>query len=130
LPPGTTILTLTMTQFGNCPKVNEVSNPQARMNGNNMGRISTVAHYLAQGQAAQSGSTARYLLADMQEELEKSKPDLTLAATYLGIASGVPVTPALVSEVSASLCSPVSQGVAEAIAPAAEAQRQRLLLGR
>jgi len=129
-PPGTTTTLLqNVTQFGKCPTVG-TSSPQARMSGNNMGRIDAVAQYLTQQPAAQSSSTARYLLADMQEELEKSRPDLTLAATYLGLASAVPVTPALVSEVSESLCSPVSQGVAETIAPAAEAQRQRLLLGR
>jgi hypothetical protein len=127
-PPGTTILTLTVTQFGKCPTISGNANPQARISGDNSGRINTVANYLSQGQA--SNATAHYLLADMQEELEKPKPDLTLAATYLGIASGMPVTPALVSDVSASLCSPVSPSVAEAIAPAAEAQRQRLLIGR
>jgi len=126
-PPGT--MTLSVAQFGKCPTVG-ISNPQARMSGNNMGRIDIVAQYLNQGQESQSGSTARFLLADMQEELEKSKPDLMLAGTYLGIASGMPVTSALVAEVSESLCSPVSRGVAEAIAPVAEAQRKRLLLGR
>lgn len=126
-PPGT--LTLTVAQFGKCPTLGGISNPQARMSGNNSGRINAVAQYLNQGQAAQNATT-HYLLADMQEELEKPRPDLTLAATYLGIASGVPVTAALVSEVSESLCSPVPRNVAEAIAPAAEAQRQRLLLGR
>ena len=100
------------------------------MSGNNSGRINAVARYLSQRQTAQGSSTVRYLLADMQEELEKPKPDLTLAATYLGIASGVPVTPTLVAEVSESLCSPVSQSMAEAIAPVAETQRKRILLER
>jgi hypothetical protein len=125
--PGATTPILNVTQFGKCPTVS-ASSPQTRMSGNNSGRINTVANYLSPGQ--ESSATARYLLADMQEELEKPHPDLTLAATYLGIASGVPITPALVSEVSESLCSPVSHSMAEAIAPAAEAQRTRMLLGR
>jgi len=131
-PPGTTTTTVTLnvTQFGKCSKVSAAASPQDRMSGNNSGRIDAVAQYLTQQQPTQNPSTVRYLLADMQEELEKPQPDLTLAATYLGLASGQPVTPALVSEVSASLCAPVSQGMAEAIAPAAEAQRTRLLLGR
>jgi hypothetical protein len=129
-PPGTTTTLLqNVTQFGKCPTVG-ASSAQARMSGNNLGRIDAVAQYLTQQPAAQRSSTVRYLLADMQEELEKPHPDLTLAATYLGIASGQPITPALVSEVSASLCSPVSPGTADAIAPTAEAQRKRLLMGR
>lgn len=127
-PPGT--LTLTVAQFGKCPTLSGGNSPQARMSGNNNGRINAVAHYLTQGQARQTNATTHYLLADMQEELEKPQPDVTLAATYLGIAAGVPVTPALVSEVSESLCSPVSRSMAEAIAPIAETQRQRALLGR
>lgn len=125
-PPGT--LTLTVAQFGKCPMQSGGSGPQARLRGNNHGRINAVAQYLTQSQA--TNATTHYLLADMQEELEKPRPDVTLAATYLGIAANVPVTPALVSEVSESLCSPVSRSMAEVIAPIAETQRQRGLLGR
>ncbi len=82
---------LTVTQFDKCPTIGELSNPQARMSCNNKSRIDAVAQYLSQGRAATNSSTARYLLADLQAELNKPNSDLTLVATYLGIASGIPV---------------------------------------
>lgn len=121
LPPGTTISTLVENRFGDCA---------ARAMGANMDRISTVAQYLSHPAQAQAGSTARYLLADLQEELAKPKPDLTLAGTYLGIASAMPLTPALVADVGNSLCAPVSEHAAQTIARVAEAQRRKLTRGR
>ncbi len=79
---------------------------------------------------ASAGSTARYLLADLREELAKPKPDLTLAGTYLGIASAMPVTPALVADIGNSLCAPVSEHAAQTIARVAEAQQRKLTRGR
>jgi hypothetical protein len=121
LLPGTTITTLVETRFGDCA---------ARVPTANMDRVGTVAQYLAHPAQAQSSSTARYLLADLQEELTKPKPDLTLAGTYLGIASAMPVTPALVADVGNSLCAPVSEHAAQTIARVAEAQRHKLARDR
>src|SRR5512146_2783886 len=121
LPPGPTITTLVETRFGDCA---------ARATGADMDRISTVAQYLSHPAQAQAGSTARYLLADLREELAKPRPDLTLAGTYLGIASAMPVTPALVADVGNSLCAPVSEHAAQTIARVAEAQRRKLTRGR
>lgn len=117
LPPGTTINTLVVNQFGEC---------SSQAGGANMDRIETVAQYLSHARRAQSGSSARYLLADLHEELAKPQPDLTLAGTYLGIASAMPVTPALVADVGNSLCTPVSEHAAQTIARVAETQRRRL----
>jgi hypothetical protein len=116
LPPGTTIATLVESRFGDC---------SARASGANMDRIGTVAQYLAHPAQAHE-STARYLLADLQEELGKPSPDLTLAGTYLGIASAVPLTAALVADVGNSLCAPVSEHAAQTIARVAETQRRKL----
>ena len=121
LPPGTTISTLVETRFGEC---------SAHGGGTNMDRIETVAQYLSHPEQASAGSTARYLLADLREELAKPEPDLTLAGTYLGIASAMPVTPALVADVGNSLCAPVSEHAAQTIARVAEAQRRKLTRGR
>ena len=127
-PPPVVTTLASITQFGNCPTA-ALPSPQARMSGNNMGRIDTVARYLGQGREPQAISTNRYLLADMQEELEKPSPDLMLSASYMGIASTVPVTPELVYEVGQSICASVSRDVAKEIAAVAEEHRKRLLLG-
>lgn len=117
LPPGTTITTLVESRFGDC---------SGRTGSANMDRIGAVAQYLAHPAQTEGSSTARYLLADLQEELAKPRPDLTLAGTYLGIASAVPVTPALVADVGISLCAPVAEHAAQVIARVAETQRRKL----
>jgi len=121
LPPGTTINTLVVNQHGEC---------SAQAGGANMDRIETVAQYLSHPQRTGGGSTARYLLADLQQELAKPEPDLTLAGTYLGIVSAMPLTPALVADISRSLCAPVSEHAAQSIARVAETQRRKLRPGR
>lgn len=121
LPPGTTITALVVSRFGEC---------SAQSRDADMGRVETVAQYLSHPQGGRSPSTARYLVADLREELAKPRPDLTLAGTYLGIASGMPVTPALVADVSKSLCATVSESAAQTIARIAETQRRRLTRGR
>ncbi|HMA87976.1 MAG TPA: hypothetical protein VKP89_04450 [Burkholderiales bacterium] len=132
-PPGTVTPTSTLAdyataQFGKCA-YGAHPDPRARLTGDNVGRIDVVAGYLAQGQQA-NGASARYLVADLQEELEKPKPDATLAGTYLGLASAMPVTPALAADIGASLCAPVSDGAAQEIAAIAETQRRKLSEGR
>lgn len=130
LPSPITVTTLVAIQFRNCPDDGVPPTPsQARLSGENNERIYIVAQYLAQG-LDESSSSPHVLLANFQEELEKPIPDLTLAGTYLGITSEVPVTPNLVSEVSASLCVPVTSTMAESIASVAEAQRWRLKVER
>lgn len=131
-PPVEKTLTLSIMQFGRCPPRGLQPHPATRMTGSNLGRIQTIARHLRQGQSNETGdeSTARYLLADMQQELEQNAPDPALVGTYLGLISDTPVTPALVTAVSGSLCRPISASAAEDIAAIAEEQRNRMMLGR
>lgn len=127
-PPGTTTITsVTVAQFGRCPTPGGTLSAQARMSGSNIDRIETVSRYLTRGPKRDgSANNATYLLADLQEELQKPKPDLTLAGTYLGIVAKTAVTPSLAADVSESLCSPISENAAELVAKIAEAQRRKL----
>lgn len=75
-------------------------------------------------------TNATYLLVDLQEELQKTKPDLTLAGTYLGIVAKTAITPQLTMDIGESLCAPMSQNAAELVAKVAEAQRRKLALER
>jgi len=120
-----TLTEYSVAHFGNCAEDLLPSTPQQRMSRSNNGRIEAVAHYLSRHGNAK-GSTARYLVANIQEELEKPKPDLVLIGTYFGVAARRTVTPALVEDVSASLCAPVAGRAAEEIAQVAENQRAKL----
>lgn len=125
--PGDTITIAEYNEFhfGNCPTPGAPANPHQRMSGSNEGRIQAVAQHLAHG-ARQDGTTARYLVANIQEELERPQLDLALIGTYFGLASRAPVTPGLVEDVSMSLCTPVTSSAAQSIADIAEAQRDKL----
>lgn len=128
-PPGTptTYSSITTAQFGRCPTPG--ANPmtaQARLSGNNFGRIETVSRHLTSGPKPAKNSNATYLLVDLQEELQKTTPDLILAGTYLGIVSAKAMTPSLAADISESLCAPVSSSAAATIAEVAEAQRRKL----
>ncbi|MGN6581502.1 MAG: hypothetical protein ACTHJ1_16160 [Bordetella sp.] len=129
-PPGTSptvpsapLMALPASLFGKCTHSAALASPQARLSGNNLARIDALADGLMPG-APQSALTARYLLADMQAELEKPDPDPLLAGTYLGMVSVRPVTEELVAVVGESLCAPpLPPNRARAIAAIAEAQR-------
>lgn len=123
-PPGITISSITVTQFGKCPVPGGALSHEARISGSNIGRLETVSRYLARG-PKKDGSTT-YLLADLQEELQKAKPDLTLAGTYLGIIAKTAITPQLTMDIGESLCAPMSPNAAEQIAAIAEVQRRKL----
>lgn len=123
-PPGTTISSITVTQFGKCPVPGGALSHEARISGSNIGRLETISRHLARGPKRNGNET--YLLADLQEELQKAKPDLTLAGTYLGIVAKTAITPQLTMDIGESLCAPLSPGAAEQIAAIAEAQRRKL----
>jgi hypothetical protein len=135
-PPGTpttysSITSATTAQFGRCPTPG--ANPmtaQARLSGDNFGRIETVSRYLTSDRKLASNSNARYLLVVLQEELQKTRPDLVLAGTYLGIIATKAITPSLAADVSESLCAPLSNSAAETMAGVAEAQQRKLALER
>jgi len=120
-----TITEYNATLFGDCPTPTVAASPQRRMSGSNEGRIEAVARYLTH-RAGAKDATVRYLVANIQEELEKQKLDLALIGTYFGIASRSRVTQGLVEDVSASLCAPVTGSAAMSIAEVAEAQRVKL----
>jgi hypothetical protein len=131
-PPGTpttysSITSATTAQFGKCPTPG--ANPmtaQARLSGDNFGRIETVSRYLTTDPKRANNSNTAYLLADLQIELQKTRPDLVVAGTYLGIVSAKVMTPSLAADISESLCAPVSSSAAAAMSEVAEAQQRKL----
>lgn len=125
-PPSTTITTITEARFGKCPMPAGTQTYQSRTSGNNLGRIETVSRYLTNAPRGEPRSDAIYLLADLQEELQKSRPDLTLVGTYLGIVATSTITPALATDVSKSLCATISPEAADRVAEVAETQRRKL----
>jgi len=124
-----TLSEYTVQQFGHCPVPGAPATPQQRVSGGNGDRVEAVAQYLSHG-APHRNASARNLVANLQEELEKPRLDLTLAGTYLGLASRTPVTSNLVEDVSASLCAPVTGRAAQQVAEVAEAQRAKLRADR
>lgn len=101
--------------------------PTARLSGQNMVRIENVRALIGEGVASRaSPRPSRYLLANFQEELAKTHPDLAAAGTYLGIASQESVTPQVVLRVSRILCVPMNESEAASISSVAEQQRLRL----
>jgi len=131
LPPGTTITGITTAQFGKCPTPGTSAlSAQARISGDNLGRVETVSKYVTRGAKQDGNTTATYLLVDLQEELQKAKPDLTLAGTYLGLVATTAITPSLATDIGESLCAPMSGNAAELVARIAEAQRRKLAQGR
>lgn len=130
LPPGS-IVNVTTARFGKCPSAgSDVLSPQARLSGSNAERLDSVSQYLNRGPQQGGKSSSTYLLADLQEELQRDKPDLTLAGTYLGIILKTAVTQQLVKDIGESLCSPIKSGDAEFISKVAEAQQRNLKNGK
>ncbi|MBW4090359.1 MAG: hypothetical protein HIU82_04490 [Proteobacteria bacterium] len=97
-----------------------------RHEGGNLARLRAADAELAPGFAAGTARTGLDLLAAYQEELEKRRPDVALAASYLAVASAVPITAARYRQVNALLCVSTTRTIAHAIATAAEAQRQQM----
>ena len=97
--------------------------PAARRAGQNLARLRAAQAELAPGFASGSATTGVDLLAAYQEELEKPHPDRAAAASYLAVASAVPITLARVRDVNALLCVSTTAAAARAIATEAEAER-------
>lgn len=100
--------------------------PQQRIEGSNLTRLRAAQAELAPGFEAGSARTGIDLLAAYQEELEKRRPDPMLAASYLALASTVPITAARVRQVNALLCVSATRATARAVTADAEAQRQQM----
>ena len=101
-------------------------NSAARRTGQNLARLRAAQAELAPGFASGSATTGVDLLAAYQEELEKPRPDRAVAASYLAVASAVPVTLARVRDVNALLCVSTTAAAARAIATEAEAERLQM----
>lgn len=110
-----------------CHDVNpSAMSPVARMSGQNVERIDGARKTVRPARRVSRGQSTRFLLASFQEELAKPAPDFELAGTYLGMASGEPVTPEVALRVSEILCVPLSKEQAANISLVAEGQRMRL----
>lgn len=96
-----------------------------RLSGKNLERLRVAQAELAPGFAPETVKTGLYLLADYQEELEKRQPDITLAASYLALASTVPVTAARYRDVNALLCISATKVTATSIQKLAESLRSQ-----
>lgn len=62
------------------------------------------------------------LIADYQAEMEARRPDRVLAATYLAVASAVPIDLPLIERVNRLLCVTASSTVAKGVAVIADAE--------
>jgi len=96
-----------------------------RVASQNLQLLNTATDYLASTFDRKWQKTAVYLLANYQEELEKRRPDATLAGSYLALVSAGPITEDTVARANAILCVTTSAKTARAIAMNAESQRQR-----
>lgn len=95
----------------------------ARLSGRNRDRLAAAPAELAPGFQAAQARTGLMLLANYQAELEASRPNGTLAASYLAVASTVPLTVPRIVRVNALLCVTATERVVGEIA--AEAAQQR-----
>jgi len=97
-----------------------------RLEGRNLARLRHAQAELAPGFEAGNAKTGLHLMAAYQEELEKARPDAATAASYLALASAVPITMVRVRQVNAFLCVSITRAKAEAIRADAEKQREQL----
>lgn len=97
-----------------------------RLSGPNLARLYVVNAYVSprapKGKQRATGSPLLNL-AYFQAELEKPKPDLLVAGTFLGLAADVPVDKKIASEAAIALCVSAPEGQAGLLADIAEAQR-------
>jgi hypothetical protein len=95
---------------------------EARLAGGNRRRLAAAQAALAPGFTAGRTGDGLRLLADYQAIMETRKPDRVLAATYLAVASAVPVDLRMVERVNRLLCVTASSPVARGIATIANAE--------
>lgn len=99
---------------------------QQRLEDGNLNRLRAAQVELAPGFTAGRATTGLHLLAAYQEEVEKARPDASLAATYLAQASAVPITAGRIQRVNALLCVSSARALAQKIETEAEAQRRQM----
>ncbi|MCW5569221.1 MAG: hypothetical protein KIT18_12790 [Burkholderiales bacterium] len=96
--------------------------PQQRMVNPNLRRLDFAQRYLAPGFDARDDQTAIRILANYQEEMEKPRPNVLIAATYIAMVATVSVTAAVVEQLNAILC---VAGAPKRVAAIADAVKQQ-----
>jgi hypothetical protein len=99
---------------------------EARLDGFNLRRLEAAEAELAPMFSPGRSKDGLRLVADYQEELGRPAPDRTVAATYLALLSGRPVTMELVRRTNALLCVSVHRAFAEALVSEAELLRREM----
>lgn len=94
-----------------------------RYSRRNMERMDKVIRSLAPEVSGEAWMSKSYLVANIQDELEKPKPDTTLVGTYFGLVATNPVSTDAVKSACYALCVGVDGDQAHEIAKAAEVQR-------
>lgn len=97
-----------------------------RLEGANLTRLQAAQDEIAPGFVAGRARTGLVLLADYQQELEKRRPNMSLAAMYLAMSSAVPITPGRLQRVNRLLCISVTRSHARSIVAEAEAARRQM----
>jgi hypothetical protein len=101
--------------------------PAARMTGRNRERLEAAQRVVAPGLGRTRAVSGLSLLGGYQEEMQRARPDVTTAATYLAAASGVPVTADLVAQVNGLLCvTTTARRATDVAAMAAVTQREMI----
>ena len=95
---------------------------KARLAEPNRTRLLAAQAALAPGFRPGKANDGVLLLADYQSEMEGLRPDRVLAATYLAVASAVPIDLRLVERVNSLLCVSASVAVAKGVALIANAE--------
>ncbi len=98
--------------------------PRERMSGINLEFLKAAQIYLAPDFKPGRESTGLYLIADYQEELEKVRPDPTLAGTYLALVATRSVTGDMVTRTNAILCVTATTSLVADIVRSATADRR------
>lgn len=98
----------------------------ARVAGPNRTRLRAAQAELAPGFDPGKAADGILLLANYQAEMEALRPDRVLAATYLAVASAVPIDLKLIERVNGLLCIGASPAVAKGVALIADAEWRQM----
>lgn len=99
---------------------------EARIAEPNRTRLRAAQAALAPGFNPGKAADGIFLLANYQAEMETLRPDRVLAATYLAVASAVPIDLKLIERVNSLLCVSASPAVAKGVALIADAEWRQM----
>jgi hypothetical protein len=99
---------------------------EARIAEPNRTRLRAAQAELAPGFNPGKAADGILLLANYQAEMEALRPDRVLAATYLAVASAVPIDLKLIERVNGLLCISASPAVAKGVALIADAEWRQM----